>query len=504
MRGIMGCLHGRNRSFGIMLVILWKLFVVSAFTPCPLPFRPVPAQVLRTRQLMSEVTLIILSADDDDEDDVPPLLAELEEEDEDDEEEIVEDPYQSVAVSEFVEEPRTGKAPASSSSGVATSSALASPVTTVDWGGALGKLRQRVEDIETGKSQDPSHALFRLMSSQTPSQQISSFVSSASPQVVSAMSAAISSLLGGLASTPVSGFDTIVKTSGEKLGSLCFQLQMTGYMFRNAEYLIALKGIMNIKGTATLEDYKEAFDDLDADGSGYIEADEVTDLLNTVYQGKVIPGFEVDTFLKFFDSNKDGKISWEEFEQGLGRAMAEQNQRNNNVRLIGNADDAEDDILDVDPTVEGTVEIELEDGKVVSVEAKAYIESLKQEVRALKASIRREKGLPDKLPSPLPGMSLEMPGERFGGITDYISRRQGDLKSLTEGISPEIVQTMKMLVDFVLDGGGSGKARKDKRKEELEMELPASALQQLALWQLVLGYRLREAEARGEYLKLLE
>jgi Protein of unknown function (DUF760) len=75
---------------------------------------------------------------------------------------------------------------------------------------------------------------------------------------------------------------------------------------------------------------------------------------------------------------------------------------------------------------------------------------------------------------------------------------------LTEGISPEIVSTMKMLVEFVLDGGDSGKARKDKRKEDLELEVPGAALQQLALWQLVLGYRLREAEAKGDYLKLLE
>jgi hypothetical protein len=37
----------------------------------------------------------------------------------------------------------------------------------------------------------------------------------------------------------------------------------------------------------------------------------------------------------------------------------------------------------------------------------------------------------------------------------------------------------------------------------MEMEIPGSALQQLALWQLVLGYRLREEEARGDYVKLL-
>jgi hypothetical protein len=262
---------------------------------------------------------------------------------------------------------------------------------------------------------------------------------------------------------------------------------------------------MKIKGSATLEDYKEAFDEIDSDGSGFIDSDEIRSLLDRVYDGRV-PGFEVEAFLKFFDSNKDGRISWEEFERGLGRAMAQKNQANKNLRLLGfgSPDDDDDDVPDLQPMLEGTVEVELEDGKVIEIEANEYVNSLKQEVRALKASLRREKGLPDIVPSPLPGMKLEMPGETYGGITDYIARRQGDLKSLTEGISPEIVTTMKLLVDFVLDGGDSGKARKEKGMEGLELELPASALQQLAFWQLVLGYRLREAEAKGDYLKLLD
>ena len=61
-----------------------------------------------------------------------------------------------------------------------------------------------------------------------------------------------------------------------------------------------------------------------------------------------------------------------------------------------------------------------------------------------------------------------------------------------------------MLVDFVLDGN-SGNQGKDKPPvNELEMEIPGSALQHLALWQLVLGYKLREAEATGDYKKMLE
>lgn len=62
---------------------------------------------------------------------------------------------------------------------------------------------------------------------------------------------------------------------------------------------------------------------------------------------------------------------------------------------------------------------------------------------------------------------------------------------------------MKKLVDFVLKGSNtSNKIQTDVSK--LELEIPGSALQQLALWQLVLGYKLREAEATGEYLKLLQ
>ena len=99
--------------------------------------------------------------------------------------------------------------------------------TSIDWGGALGTLRQRLDDIESGKSGNPSQALFRLMSAETPNQSIGSFIRKANPQVVQAMSGAISSLLGGL-SSPQSGIEVLVKSTGDKIGSLCFQLQMTG------------------------------------------------------------------------------------------------------------------------------------------------------------------------------------------------------------------------------------------------------------------------------------
>jgi hypothetical protein len=176
-------------------------------------------------------------------------------------------------------------------------------------------------------------------------------------------------------------------------------------------------------------------------------------------------------------------------------------------------DDDDDDVIDVNTNVSGTIEIEMEDGKIVQVDAKEYMENLKQEAQKLKEALKREKMGPDNARnrSPNSDPSGLLPSTVNGGggmdIAGYIASRQGDVKSLTEGISPEVVDTMKKLVDFVLEGGDSGKAKKnltEQEKAEMEMEIPGSALQQLALWQLVLGYRLREEEAKGDYQKLLK
>lgn len=159
-----------------------------------------------------------------------------EEEEAEDEEE--EDPYTKIAGSEFADQETKDKS-------LSTLSGSA-----IDWGGEYGKLRQRAEG-----NKDPATALFGLLSSETPNQLIGSFVSTANPKVVKACSDAVNSLLGGL-SSPQMGVETIVKTNGEKIGSLCLQLMMTGYLFRNIEYVLALKEMMNIKGSATLQDYK--------------------------------------------------------------------------------------------------------------------------------------------------------------------------------------------------------------------------------------------------------
>ena len=125
-------------------------------------------------------------------------------------------------------------------------------------------------------------------------------------------------------------------------------------MFRNAEYVVALKDLMKIKRGASFSDFKAAFDRLDTDGSGFIEAREIDALLSDVYDGSP-PAFEVKAFLRFFDANKDGRISWEEFEKGLGmmgsddKSMATKQLPSYGMSMNDNDQDDDDDDDDEDP-----------------------------------------------------------------------------------------------------------------------------------------------------------
>jgi EF-hand domain pair/Protein of unknown function (DUF760) len=298
------------------------------------------------------------------------------------------------------------------------------------------------------------------------------------------------------------------------------QLQMTGYMFRNAEYVLALRRLMNLQASVTLSDYKMAFDNLDTDRDGYIGVSEIKTLLDQAYTNKPTPAFEIQAFIEFFDKNKDGRVSWQEFQVGLGTAMASSGK---SLLLKEGVDDEEDDDDEDDDddgaygtsgmdnvALSGTIELELENGKVVEVEAQEVIASLQAEAEALRRALAQEKyGVSPTSPS-VPAGGLPMgasPSDAFGSITSYIASRQGDLKTLTEGISTEIVETMQKLAKYVVDVPVSarkkdGSAMDGGEGSEVQIQMAGASLQQLALWQLVLGYRLREMEATGEYLGL--
>jgi len=102
------------------------------------------------------------------------------------------------------------------------------------WAGALSSLRSRIEEVKSGKPSGAT-ALYSLMTASPPSEMINNFVVSSSPTVINAMTDAVGALIGNLGSNPALGMSVNVEATGERLAALCFQLQMTGYMFRNAE-----------------------------------------------------------------------------------------------------------------------------------------------------------------------------------------------------------------------------------------------------------------------------
>ena len=67
----------------------------------------------------------------------------------------------------------------------------------------------------------------------SPSEIISKFTSTAHPGVQNAVRSTILGLIGGL---PKMAFETTTITTGQRLASLMFQLQMTGYMFKVSSF----------------------------------------------------------------------------------------------------------------------------------------------------------------------------------------------------------------------------------------------------------------------------
>ena len=173
--------------------------------------------------------------------------------------------------------------------------------------------------------------------------------------------------------------------------------------------------------------------------------------------------------------------SFEEFVAALGPAA----ERRPGVlgALAAAADDGA-----IGPELSGQVTVEMDDGSTVEMDAAEYMAELKQEAQALRAELAKME-------------NVDAGGEPGSSLTAYVSGLpKPQLQALTSGITEDVVGAMQMLVRYILTGS-DGKQRQLDDTSPLTIE--QEKLQQLCLYQLVLGYRLREAEAKGEAQKLI-
>eukprot|EP00531_Pseudo-nitzschia_arenysensis_P007747 CAMPEP_0116141856 /NCGR_PEP_ID=MMETSP0329-20121206/14597_1 /TAXON_ID=697910 /ORGANISM="Pseudo-nitzschia arenysensis, Strain B593" /LENGTH=461 /DNA_ID=CAMNT_0003637051 /DNA_START=108 /DNA_END=1493 /DNA_ORIENTATION=- len=279
----------------------------------------------------------------------------------------------------------------------ATSSAL--------FGGSAGE--------EEGKGPAPSllakNPYMQVVSKISPSDLIAKFTAESDPRVQEAVRTTILGLIGSL---PKLAFETTSVITGQRLASLMFQLQMTGYMFKNAEYRVSMSQSLGMSSNLLLAGVE----------------DEDDPLLSGKIKGKL-------------------KIRYGKKDQTPGDA----------------------------PTVEKT-----EDGMEIEVDAAAYMSELRDEVSRLRDELTETKESKDEaLRKDLLLYIRTLPAQ--------------ELKSLTNTMGQDVLVCMKGLVQAVLAGIGDGKIGPDTVTEQ-----SGEAMAQLCMWQLAVGYNLRELEVREE------
>ena len=79
----------------------------------------------------------------------------------------------------------------------------------------------------------PSNRFYDAVTNISAPELIGSFAETAPPEVQQAVRSTVVSLLGNL---PPQLYDPSVASTGQNVASLMYSMQLTGYMFRNAEY----------------------------------------------------------------------------------------------------------------------------------------------------------------------------------------------------------------------------------------------------------------------------
>jgi Protein of unknown function (DUF760) len=121
----------------------------------------------------------------------------------------------------------------------------------------------------------------------------------------------------------------------------------------------------------------------------------------------------------------------------------------------------------------------------MEVDAAAYMSELRSEVKQLRDELMRtQQSKEDAIRKDLLLYIRTLPEQ--------------ELRSLTNTMSQDVLVSMKGLVNAVISGIGDGQITADTVTEQ-----SGEAMAQLCMWQLVVGYNLRELEVREEMKKNL-
>lgn len=143
-----------------------------------------------------------------------------------------------------------------------------------------------------------------------------------------------------------------------------------------------------------------------------------------------------------------------------------------------------DDDTEEDAAVEAEVSKD-DDAPVVEVDAAAYMSEIRDQVKQLRSSLAlTKKQKEDAIRKDLLAFIRTLP--------------EKEMQDLSSTMSEDVLVAMKGLVNVVIAGMGDGQIGPETLTEQ-----SGEAMAQLIMWQLVLGYNLRELEVREEMKKKL-
>lgn len=239
-----------------------------------------------------------------------------------------------------------------------------------------------------------------------PNEMLKKFMETSPPFVQQAVSTIIMEIMGSL---PMIAVESSMLTTSNRLANLLFQMQLTGYMFKNAEFRLSLT--RPLRGLPSLPPSPSLLEDIDPDKSQVILKHQVT-------------------------------------------------------------------------------------GETSQVSIRALMDSLTQEITALR--------------SELSSIRSSRAAELQSNLMTYIrSLPAEELARLTDSISDDLLKTFRLLATTVVaqqqqQQGKSAMAREmtfegeregDGDGENMVLFQNSQLLRQLCMWQLVVGYKLREVEA---------